>query len=158
MPTRPNPASSFISSDIPDTTKNSSIMGGVNLSTWRNSFLSWVRLMYTAPNTMQLSRGDTSKMVHSPESAKSSAVVRMSRLSRLRLGVISRLSTRPNNPPATKKTRLYKMGSSIPFQEKLPVSLPLTLAATMEKTNRQTTSSRATTCKRVLTNSPLARY
>ncbi len=50
------------------------------------------------------------------------------------------------------------MGVRIPFKESVPEAFPLIKAETTLKASRQTTSSRATICRSVSTNSPFALY
>ncbi len=66
---------------------------------WRNSFLSRVRFMYTAPNTIQDSRGEMSMAAQIPDSPRSMAMARIRRLSRLLAGISSRLKKYPQNTP-----------------------------------------------------------
>ena len=65
--------------------------GGVKLLICRNNFLSSVRLIYAAPNTMQDNSGEIFTAAQIPDIPNSMAIARISRLSLLRLGINSLL-------------------------------------------------------------------
>ncbi len=125
---------------------------------WRNSFLSFVRLIYTAPNTMQESSGEMSIAAQIPDSPSSMAITRISRLSRLLAGISRRLRKYPQNAPRPMTRKLQTIGIRMSEACRLPAALPLMMADTTLNASRQTTSSSATICSNVSTNSPFALY
>ena len=143
---------------IPEMIKNMDMTGGVKWFTCLNSFLSLVTFIYVAPNTMQDRRGESWKNAQMPEIPSSIATARIRRLSLLLAGVRSFDSTTPHKNPRTSAMRFQKMGTITSVNEIWPLVLALTTATTALKVRRHTTSSRATTCRRTLTKSPLAWY
>ena len=108
---------------------------------------------------MQPKRGDTSSMAQTPQKANSRAMEIMSLLSLDRFGGMSSRMATPKRPPRIRTPALSSRGLiSVPKENpEPPVWLARATAMAMEYRTRPTTSSKATTCNRVSTKSPLAR-
>ena len=102
----PTVCSAPMSRFMPDTMKKMDITGGVKLLIWRNSFLSLVRFMYTAPNTIQDNKGEISMAAQMPLKPSSMAIASISRLSLLLAGISRRLKKYPQKIPSTITSRL----------------------------------------------------
>ena len=106
---------------------------------------------------MQPSRGETPHTVQRPQKEKSRAMAMISRLSVLRLLFINSFSRRPKRQPTSSIRMFFPRGTSTPEIWKPPLeSMAVAREIATEYSTRPTTSSRATTCRRVSTKSPLA--
>ena len=110
------------------------------------------------PKSIQDNRGEISRAAQKPASPNSNAMVRIRRLSSLRVGVTIFVSINPLKNPITKAIILYNIGKNILKKERSPEALVLINAVAILKAIRHTASSKATTCKRVFTKFPRARY
>ena len=91
---------------IPERTKNKSWMGGVKPLTCLKTFLFPLTLMYTAPMTMQASRGEMSRAEHIPVMARSIPATRTSRCWLERFSPTSQWRSHPASAPTTRARRL----------------------------------------------------
>lgn len=107
---------------------------------------------------MQESSGETAKAAQTPDNMRSMATARINRLSRLRFGLSSLLSSKPHKAPNSNAPALYAIGLANAHAQS-PFTPPAdTAAAAALNTRRHTASSSATTCKSVSINLPFAPY
>ena len=106
---------------------------------------------------MQESNGEIFNTMQAPEIMQIKATAIISWLFEL-LFLTRKPSKKPEINPTNINPILYRIGSMM-LNTSIPSPLvPVTIAVTTLNTNKHTTSSRATTCNKVLTNSPLALY
>ena len=110
------------------------------------------------PIDIHPNKGETERIEQIPQNNKRILIAIIKRLSSVRLLVIASLSTNPKEQPRIKTPRLVKIGEitdCMIFVEDPEIEDKAIDIAT-EKAIRPTTSSKATTCNKVLTKSPLA--
>ena len=109
------------------------------------------------PIDMHPRSGDTSAREQIPQKANSAATDMIRRLSLYFFFGIMHFSSHPKIPPSTNTAPLTKIGFKIfPTWKPPPESAASAMEIAALYSTRPTTSSKATTCKRVSTKSPFA--